>query len=127
MSKSTIYVGRISERTRDRELEDLFSKYGKVNAVSLKYGYGFVEMDDSRDADDAVKALDGYDLDDSRLIVEHSRGGGARRDDDRGSRGDSYKRRREMLDNLTRIDDEGSPFPLLPSCPKDSICTKRGS
>jgi len=80
MSLRNIYVGRISDRTKERDLEDIFAKYGKVNSVSLKVGYGFVEMDDSRDAEDAVKALDGYDLDGAKIVVEHSRG---RRDDRR--------------------------------------------
>ncbi|EOB05335.1 Splicing factor, arginine/serine-rich 6, partial [Anas platyrhynchos] len=42
--------------------------------------YGFVEFEDSRDADDAVYELNGKDLCGERVIVEHARG--PRRDRD---------------------------------------------
>jgi len=94
MSSRNVYVGKISDKTRERDLQEIFEKYGKVTNISLKVGYGFVEFDDPRDADDAVRKLDGSELDGSRLVVEHSRGGsGSRggRDDYRG-RGDRYDR-----------------------------------
>jgi len=81
--RNNVYVGKLSDKTRERDLEDVFSKYGKISSVSIKLGYGFVEFEDSRDADEAVKHLDGYDLDGSRLIVEHSRGPRERRDRER--------------------------------------------
>ena len=56
---SRVYVGGLSSRTRDRDLERLFDKYGRVREVSIKNGYAFVEFDDRRDAEDAVDALDG--------------------------------------------------------------------
>jgi len=56
-------------------LEDAFSKYGKVMSTDLKYGYAFVEFEDSRDAEDAVRYLNGHSVDGSRIAVEHSRGG----------------------------------------------------
>jgi len=97
MSSRNVYVGKISDKTRERDLQELFEKYGKVSNVSLKVGFGFVEFDDPRDADDAVRKLDGYDLDGSRIMVEHSRGGSANRRDDsssyRGRGGDRYERR----------------------------------
>jgi len=75
MSKTRVYVGRLSSRTRERDLDDVFSKYGRVQSCDLKYGYAFVEFEDPRDAEDAVRALDGHNLDGSRIVVEFSRGG----------------------------------------------------
>jgi len=75
-----IYIGKLSQRTRERDIEDTFSKYGKINAVDLKRGYAFVEYDDERDADDAIRAMDGNELDGARIVVEASHGG---RDRDR--------------------------------------------
>ncbi|RWW67965.1 hypothetical protein BHE74_00024545 [Ensete ventricosum] len=70
-----LYVGRISHRTRARDLEDLFGRYGRVRNVDLKHDFAFVEFSDSRDADDARYSLDGREFDGSRIIVEFARGG----------------------------------------------------
>jgi arginine/serine-rich splicing factor 7 len=39
---SKIYVGRLSTRTRERDLEDAFEKFGKILKTELKYGYAFL-------------------------------------------------------------------------------------
>ncbi|CAL9099423.1 unnamed protein product [Musa textilis] len=70
-----LYVGRISYRTRSRDLEDLFSRYGRVRNVDMKRDFAFVEFSDPRDADDARHSLDGREFDGSRIIVEFARGG----------------------------------------------------
>uniref|UniRef100_A0A0A9D659 Arginine/serine-rich splicing factor n=1 Tax=Arundo donax TaxID=35708 RepID=A0A0A9D659_ARUDO len=69
-----LYVGQISSRTRIHDLEDLFSKYGRVRHVDLKRDFGFVEFSDPRDAEDARCDLDGRKFDGSRIIVEFARG-----------------------------------------------------
>ncbi|KAK9913355.1 hypothetical protein M0R45_037173 [Rubus argutus] len=69
-----LYVGRLSSRTRSRELEDVFSRYGRVRDVDMKRDFAFVEFSDPRDADDARYSLNGRDVDGSRLIVEFARG-----------------------------------------------------
>ncbi|PON75366.1 Splicing factor-like protein [Parasponia andersonii] len=70
-----LYVGRLSSRTRSRDLEDLFSRYGRVRDVDMKRDFAFVEFSDPRDADDARYGLNGRDFDGTRLIVEVARGG----------------------------------------------------
>lgn len=42
-------------RTRERDLEYEFDRYGRIYRVDLKNGFAFVEFEDSRDADDAVR------------------------------------------------------------------------
>ncbi|XP_010529753.1 PREDICTED: serine/arginine-rich splicing factor RS2Z33-like isoform X1 [Tarenaya hassleriana] len=69
-----LYVGHLSSRTRTRDLERLFSRYGRVRDVDMKRDYAFVEFSDPRDADDARHYLDGRDYDGSRIVVEFSRG-----------------------------------------------------
>ncbi|EOA25961.1 hypothetical protein CARUB_v10019350mg [Capsella rubella] len=81
-----LYVGRLSSRTRTRDLERLFSRYGRVRDVDMKRDYAFVEFSDPRDADDARYYLDGRDFDGSRITVEASRGA-PRGSRDNGSRG----------------------------------------
>ncbi|XP_075638109.1 serine/arginine-rich splicing factor RS2Z32 isoform X2 [Castanea sativa] len=74
-SKTRLYVGRLSSRTRSRDLERLFNKYGRVRDVDMKRDFAFVEFSDPRDADDAQYKLNGRDIDGSRIIVEFAKGG----------------------------------------------------
>ncbi|XP_031638105.1 serine/arginine-rich splicing factor 1B isoform X2 [Contarinia nasturtii] len=98
-----IYVGNLPPDIRTKDIQDLFHKFGKVTFVDLKNRRGppfaFVEFEDSRDAEDAVKARDGYDYDGYRLRVEFPRGGGpnsyrssGRSDRSRSNRGAVTKR-----------------------------------
>ncbi|KAL8480459.1 hypothetical protein ACS0TY_027115 [Phlomoides rotata] len=69
-----LYVGHLSSRTRSRDLEHVFSRYGRVRDVDMKRDYAFVEFSDPRDADDARYNLDGRDVDGRRIIVEFAKG-----------------------------------------------------
>ncbi|KAI8818352.1 uncharacterized protein EV422DRAFT_538260 [Fimicolochytrium jonesii] len=69
-----LYVGQISPHGSLRDLEDLFARYGRILNVEIKpAGFGFVEYDDPRDAEDAVKHLHDHPFEGRRLIVEFSR------------------------------------------------------
>ncbi len=61
-SGTRVYVGNLASDTRERDVEKFFKGYGRIREVALKNGYGFVEFDDDRDADDAVHDLDGKQL-----------------------------------------------------------------
>ncbi|KAJ8778150.1 hypothetical protein J1605_013866, partial [Eschrichtius robustus] len=92
-----VYIGRLSYNVREKDIQRFFSGYGRLLEIDLKNGYGFVEFEDSRDADDAVYELNGKELCGERVIVEHARG--PRRDRDGysyGSRsgGGGYSSRR---------------------------------
>lgn len=69
-----VYVGHLSYRVRERDLERFFRGFGKIREVLLKNGFGFVEFDDYRDADDAVYELNGRELDGERVVVELAHG-----------------------------------------------------
>lgn len=73
MPSSRLYVGRVPNNARERDIEKFFKGYGSIREVILKNGYGFVEFDDLRDAEDAVEDLNGKDLMGERLIVEHAK------------------------------------------------------
>ncbi|KAL2896504.1 Serine/arginine-rich splicing factor RS2Z32, partial [Bienertia sinuspersici] len=73
-SGTRLYVGRLSSRTRTHDLEDLFSRYGRVRDVDMKRDYAFVEFSDPRDAEDARYSLNSRDVDGSRIIVEFAKG-----------------------------------------------------
>lgn len=88
MSRNRLYIGNLSRHCRTSDVEYLFGKYGRIVDIELKSDFGFVEFDDSRDADDAIYELDGYRLEGSRITVERARSrgprGGRDRYDDRG-------------------------------------------
>jgi len=98
-NESRIYVGNLPPDIRTKDLEDLFYKFGKIVFIDLKNSKGppfaFIEFEDSRDADDAVSARDGYDYDGYKLRVELPRGSGPYRGggDDRGRGGGGFSDR----------------------------------
>ncbi|XP_054270169.1 serine-arginine protein 55 isoform X2 [Macrosteles quadrilineatus] len=69
-----VFVGGLTYRVRERDLERFFRKYGRVKEVAMKNGFAFVEFDDHRDADDAVYELNGKELLGERVSVEKARG-----------------------------------------------------
>uniref|UniRef100_A0A8C5CI64 Serine and arginine rich splicing factor 6 n=1 Tax=Gadus morhua TaxID=8049 RepID=A0A8C5CI64_GADMO len=79
-----VYIGRLGPRVREKDVQRFFGGYGKLMEIDLKNGFGFVEFDDNRDADDAVYELNGRDLCGERVVVEYARG--SRRDLDGGGR-----------------------------------------
>ncbi|XP_062268694.1 serine/arginine-rich splicing factor 9 [Platichthys flesus] len=83
MSDGRIYVGNLPIDVQERDIEDLFYKYGKIRDVELKNNRGtipfaFVRFEDPRDADDAVYGRNGYGYGDSKLRVEYPRSTGAK-------------------------------------------------
>jgi arginine/serine-rich splicing factor 4/5/6 len=92
MVGSRVYVGGLPYGCRERDLERFFKGYGRTRDILLKNGYGFVEFEDYRDADDAVYELNGKELLGERVTVEPARG--TARGSDRGrDRYDRYDRR----------------------------------
>ncbi|KAF8392590.1 hypothetical protein HHK36_022935 [Tetracentron sinense] len=76
----TLYVGNLPGDIREREVEDLFYKYGPIVDIDLKIpprppGYAFVQFEDAHDAEDAIRGRDGYNFDGHRLRVELAHGG----------------------------------------------------
>src|SRR5215471_7060161 len=90
-----IFVGNLSYGTTEDAVRALFEAYGTVDKVSIitdrdtgrAKGFGFVEMSSNSDADRAIAALNGKDVDGRALNVNEARpksersfgGGGGRR------------------------------------------------
>uniref|UniRef100_A0A3Q3VJK3 RRM domain-containing protein n=1 Tax=Mola mola TaxID=94237 RepID=A0A3Q3VJK3_MOLML len=105
MSGCRIFIGRLSPSAREKDVERFFKGYGRIRDIDLKKGFGFVEFDDPRDAEDAVYELDGKELCNERVTIEHARvrlrggrgrgaGGGGGRFSDRYGRGSQSSRSR---------------------------------
>lgn len=57
-----VYVGDLPRDVSEKELERVFREFGSVRSVWVARnppGFAFVMFDDERDAEDAVKNLDG--------------------------------------------------------------------
>lgn len=91
MSGARVYVGGLPYDVRERDLERFFKGYGRITEILIKKGYGFVEFEDYRDADDAVYEMNGKKLLGERVTIEPARGtargsGGRRERERRGGR-----------------------------------------
>nr|XP_029536582.1 serine/arginine-rich splicing factor 7-like isoform X7 [Oncorhynchus nerka] len=71
-----VYVGDFVNGAAKAELERAFSYYGPLRSVWVARPacFAFVEYEDARDAEDAVKGMDGKVLCGSRIHVELSTG-----------------------------------------------------
>lgn len=75
-----IYVGNLAYSTNDESLRSAFSAYGEVASARVvsdrmtgrSKGFGFVEMPDRAQAQAAIDALNGKELDSRTLRVNES-------------------------------------------------------
>ena len=85
-----LYVGNLSYNTHDEDLREAFSKIGEVLSATLivdqatgrSKGFGFVEMGSNQEAQAAIAALNGKDMEGRTLTVNEARpreeGGGGK-------------------------------------------------
>ncbi|MFN7997578.1 MAG: RNA-binding protein [Bryobacteraceae bacterium] len=99
-----IFVGNLDFGATESSIRSLFENYGTVDRVNLvtdrdtgrSRGFAFVEMTDASQADQAIAALNGYQLDGRALNVNEARpktGGGGQRG---GFRHDGGGQRRQQ-------------------------------
>ncbi len=81
-----IYVGNLPYSATDADLLEAFSAYGEVSSASVimdkfsgqSKGFGFVEMPDNSEADQAIKALNDSMLKGRKLKVNQAKPRGDR-------------------------------------------------
>ncbi|XP_075486256.1 uncharacterized protein LOC142525837 isoform X1 [Primulina tabacum] len=117
----TLYVTGLSTRVTERDLEDHFSKEGKVKSVFLvveprsrvSRGFAFVTMDSAEDANRCIKYLDQSVLEGRYITVERSRRKRARTPTPghylglKSTRGDGYRGDRASYHGGSSQDDYG--------------------
>lgn len=109
-----IFVTNLHYKVQSEELRQLFEEYGKVDSAKVimdhetgrSKGYGFVEMPDDTNAQQAIDELDGAEIMEKTIIVKKAKpreqrparsgnsGGGYNR-----SNGFDGNRRRENFNN----------------------------
>jgi RNA recognition motif-containing protein len=96
-----LFVGNLSFNTTENDLQDTFAAHGIVTAVDLimdrmsgrPRGFGFVTMSNDAEAEAAINALNGADLDGRSLTVNEAKPREDRRPASAGSFSDRSARR----------------------------------
>ena len=116
---TNIFVGNLSYRTTQDELQSAFSQYGGVERVNIvtdrdtgqSRGFAFVEMRDSGEAQAAISHLNGTELNGRVLNVNEARpkpagdgGGYGGRREGRGGGGGGRGRRQRRRTTLVRAE-----------------------
>jgi RNA recognition motif-containing protein len=91
-----LYVGGLAYNVTDKELEEVFAEQGKVLSATVikdrdsgqSKGFGFVEMDDLKEAQNAIKELNGKEISGRAIMVNQARP----QEDRRPSGGGSFRR-----------------------------------
>jgi cold-inducible RNA-binding protein len=76
-----LYVGNLGYGLGDSDLEKLFTTYGSVRSAQVikdrdtgrSKGFGFVEMGSDQEAQAAITALNGKEIDGRTLVVNEAR------------------------------------------------------
>lgn len=76
-----IYVGNLPHATTESELKEAFDEYGSVSSAAViqdkftgkSRGFGFVEMPNDGEAQNAIQGLNGQDLGGRTLTVNEAR------------------------------------------------------
>ncbi|HET6539083.1 MAG TPA: RNA-binding protein [Chryseolinea sp.] len=103
-----IYVGNLSWNLKDQDLSNLFAAHGEVISAKIvndkftnrSKGFGFVEMANDDQAQAAIAALNGTEVDGRNIVVNESRpkqeggggGGFKKRSFGNGGGGGGYKK-----------------------------------
>lgn len=82
-----IYLGNLSFNTTEETLKSLFAEFGEIESIKLirdrftgrPKGFGFLEMPNNSEADQAIKALNGNRVDGNNIKVKPADSGGKRR------------------------------------------------
>jgi len=77
----TLYVGNLTYGTNDDTLRELFEEHGAVTSAQVimdrdtgrSKGFGFVEMANEQEAQNAIAALNGNEVDGRALTVNEAR------------------------------------------------------
>lgn len=78
---TNIFVGNLPFSTSSPELEQMFASYGAVSRAQVitdrdtgrSRGFGFVEMDNDDEAQQAIESLDGSDIGGRQIKVNVAR------------------------------------------------------
>lgn len=76
-----VYVGNLPYKVTDKDLKEMFAEYGEVTeavVITDKYsgrskGFGFVTFENDEEANQAIEAMNGKDIEGRELKVNEAR------------------------------------------------------
>ncbi|NJK85225.1 MAG: RNA-binding protein [Bacteroidales bacterium] len=76
-----IYVGNLSFKVKENDLKEIFEEYGEVSSVKIitdkftgkSKGFAFVDMQDDDEAQNAIKELNGSEINDRAVVVNEAK------------------------------------------------------
>jgi len=81
MSRNTLYIGNLNYNTTEKDLENLFEKYGKINNIYVvtsgnrPRGYAFIEYETEDEAREALARMNRTEVDEREITVDFSNEG----------------------------------------------------
>lgn len=70
MSTTRIFVKNLASSTNEDDVAEAFGKFGPIRKIDLKQGYAFLFFEDNRDAEEAIREMNGAELHGKKLLVE---------------------------------------------------------
>ena len=76
-----LYLGNLSFKITEEELQEIFSEYGAVKSIKIitdretgrSRGFGFAEFENREDAEKAITELSGKEIQGRALTINESR------------------------------------------------------
>ncbi|KAG6833650.1 hypothetical protein H0H87_002846 [Tephrocybe sp. NHM501043] len=75
-----LYLGRLPTDARSEDVNKFFEGYGRIVDCRVMTGFGFVEFESSKDAEDAVQNLNGKSFMGATIVVEFAKESRPRRE-----------------------------------------------
>ncbi|XP_066922624.1 uncharacterized protein [Clytia hemisphaerica] len=72
---TTLFIGRLGPGVTDKDLSNIFDKYGRTVSTTIidGKGFGFVQFETSTEANDAINGANGAEVKGSQISVEMAR------------------------------------------------------
>ncbi|TFK54652.1 hypothetical protein OE88DRAFT_1623028 [Heliocybe sulcata] len=90
-----LYLGKLPPDARTDDVSKFFDGYGRIVDCRVMTGFGFVEFENPRDAEDAVHHFNGKSFMGTSIVVEFAK-------ETRRTRGDVYEGRRDVAPRSRR-------------------------
>lgn len=76
-----LYIGNVAYKTKEEALREAFAAYNSITSVRLitdkfsgqSRGFAFIEFSDDKEAEEAIAAMNDFELDGKKLRISEAR------------------------------------------------------